>query len=122
VAELPDLTKYSNQELGDLIRDLRLRSVAYQAQLATLPSSRERTIKLVRGTVLVAGGLHSITFGVLAAILLILGAWDWVETVRSDVETMNRQIEFRRALFELTRTIEAAEAELDRRSNEATKP
>ena len=67
MTDLPDLTRYSNQELGNFIRDLRLQIVAYQAQLEAPSAPNQRTIKLVRDTFLAAGGIFGATFTLLDA-------------------------------------------------------
>jgi hypothetical protein len=115
VTDSAELTAYSIEELGNLIRDLRLQIVVYQAQLEVPTASRQRTIKIIRNTILTAGGIYGATFTLAAAILAVLGFWDWIDTIRSDVATMNRQIRFRRALTDLTQQLIAAESELDRR-------
>lgn len=113
-----DLARYSNQQLGNLIRDLRLQIAAYQAQLESPSAPGQRTIKVVRSTILTAGGIYGLTFTLLAALLAIIGFWDLIDTIRSDVDTMNQQLHFRRALWELTLLLDAAETELDRRMSE----
>ncbi len=111
----PDIAAYTFHELGNYIRDLRLQIVDYQARLEPSSAPRQRTIKLIRGTLLTAGGILGATVELFAAILIIVGSWDLIETIRDDVNAMNQQLHFRRALAELYIQLDEAEAELERR-------
>lgn len=115
MTDLPDLAQLTDRDLGNFIRDLRFQIVAAQAQLEAPTADRRRTVKLFRGTVLLAGGLIGATFEPLTAFLAVVGLWDWVDAIEDDVSTMNRQLHLRRALIELDLLIRMAEAELDRR-------
>jgi hypothetical protein len=53
---------------------------------------RKRTIKIVRSTGLMAGGLLTATVVDLWGLIIsLLGAWDCIEAVEDDVREMNRQ-------------------------------
>ena len=110
-----DSMQLTDHELGNFIRDLRLRVAANEAQLESPSAGRQRTIKILRGTILTAGGLVGASFEPFSIVLTIIGCWDWVDTIRDDVNAMNRQIQLRETLIDLERQIAMAEAELERR-------
>jgi hypothetical protein len=66
---------------------------------------------------LTAGGLFAASFDLLGIMLTLFGLWDWAEVLVDDAAEMNRQIALRRALKELGRLLDQAEAELQQRTS-----
>jgi hypothetical protein len=69
----------------------------------------------LRATFLTAGGFFAVTVDVLGGLLLLVGAWDWVDAIRDDVETMNAQNSLQLELSEIEEELEIAETELENR-------
>ena len=106
----------SAHELGTHIRNLSIRIARLEGQIEPRGRARARTIKIVRSTILMAGGLLTATaIDMLGLILTFLGCWDCVEVVVEDAREMNRQHAVRRLLTQLSAEIDAAESELSRR-------
>jgi hypothetical protein len=106
-----------DRELTDFIRDLRLQIVALEAQIEPPAASRQRTVRLIRGTFLTVGGFLTATFNPLGIALVLVGGWDWVDAVVDDVAAMNRRLALRRAIMIHSRQLAAAEVEFHRRRN-----
>lgn len=106
--ELRDL---SDRELTDHIRNLERDIAAFGAQIEPAAAKRKRTVKIVRATVLTAGGFFAASFDFLGTVFILLGVWDWAEVFVDDAREMNRQIALRRALQELESRFDAAQEE-----------
>jgi hypothetical protein len=76
-----DLRDLSDVELIDHLRDLRLQIALLEPNIETWKDRRRRTIKIVRGTILTAGGFIGATIDPLGLLLVVLGGWDWVEAI-----------------------------------------
>jgi hypothetical protein len=72
-------------------------------------------MKVLRATFLTAGGFFVITVDILGGLLLLVGAWDWVDAIADDVDTMNVQNSLQRELSEIEEELEAAETEFEDR-------
>jgi hypothetical protein len=113
---LPDLRGLSDRELGNYVRDTVLRIARLESQIEPAAARRKRTVKIVRSTILMGGGLLAATVvDLLALIIALLGLWDCFEAIEDDVRTMNRQHELRRVLIGLESELDALEAEIERR-------
>jgi hypothetical protein len=111
----PQLRGMSDHELGNLVRDIRGQINACEVQIERRSQRRKRTIKLVRGTLLTAGGFVTATYDILAFFLVLAGLWDWIEAVAEDAEAMNRQIALMRNLRDLEDELRSVEKEFERR-------
>lgn len=111
----PDLRAFSDRDLSHYARDLAYRIAALEARIEPATASRKRTIKIVRSTVLMGGGLLAATLDLFALIITLLGVWDCIEAVHEDVATMNEQHELRRTVIGLQVEMDAIEAEFQRR-------
>jgi len=109
------LRDLSDRELADHVRGLERDIAAFGAQLEPASAKRKRTVKIVRATVLTAGGLFAASFDFLGIALTLLGVWDWAEVFVDDAREMNRQIALRSTLTELEDRFDAAQEELLRR-------
>lgn len=110
-----DPAALSNVELQTHAEYLRRRLGAAGARIQALGTSRARTTKILRATFLTAGGFFAVTVDVLGGLLLLVGAWDWVDAIRDDVETMNAQNSLQLELSEIEEELEIAETELENR-------
>jgi hypothetical protein len=105
----------SDRDLIKYIRSLDRDIGAARAQIETAATRRKRTLRIVRATILTAGGFFAATFDVLGIALTCFGVWDWIEVIADDAEEMNRQIALHRAAEEYLRLLQEAEEELQRR-------
>ena len=113
---LRDLRSLSDRELGNHVRDVVLRIAVLEVQIEPVAARRARTIKIVRSTILMGGGLLAATLiDFLALIITVLELWDCIEAIEHDVRTMNHQHELWRVLIELENELDALEAEIERR-------
>jgi hypothetical protein len=110
-----DLRRLSDAELIDHLRDVRLRIAVLEPQIQTRTDRIRGTIKVVRGTILVAGGILTMTADLFAFLLILLGAWDWTETIADDARETNRSMAVRRAMRQLVIDLDEVQAELGRR-------
>lgn len=113
----PQLRGMSDHELGNFVRDIRGQIIAYEAQIERRSQRRKRTIKLVRGTLLTAGGFLTATYDLLALFLVLTGLWDWIDAVAEDAQSMNHQTVLRRDLKRLEDQLTLAENEFERRNS-----
>jgi hypothetical protein len=110
----PALSGLSDPELANLIRNLAVRIAVLAPQIEPRVHARKRTIKIVRSTALMAGGLLTATVVDLVGLIIsLLGVWDCIEAVEDDVREMNREHAARRSLVQLEMELAAAEAEFD---------
>jgi hypothetical protein len=107
----------SDQELDTFIRDLRLRIAANKARIESSKSRRRRSLKIARGTVLTAGGFVGANFDWLAALLTVIGAWDWIDAFAEDARITNQQLELLRDLALFEDQFVAAAVEFQRRTS-----
>jgi hypothetical protein len=112
---LADLRDLTDAALIEYLRDLRLRIALLGPQIETAKDRRGRTIKVLRGTVLTAGGFLAATIDPLGLLLVLLGGWDWVENISDDATTMNRDLTLRRQMNALGAELEAVRSEMVRR-------
>jgi hypothetical protein len=111
-----NLEELSNRELVEYARDLSYKIGALDAQIETTAARRKRTIKIIRSTVLISGGLVGATVvDLLALVITVLGLWDCVEVIQEDAIAMNRQHQLRRTISNLADELNAIEAEFRRR-------
>jgi len=110
-----DLAQLTNDELVDLINDLQIEAEALVPFVEDRRAWNRRTIRLVRGTVLTAGGFFGATFDPISLLLVLLGFIDWLEAIVDDARALNQQLTLRQRIVSLRRRIEAALAELERR-------
>jgi hypothetical protein len=111
-----DLRDLSDRDLGLYAHDVFHRISALEAQIESPASRRKRTVKIVRSTILMSGGLMAASFvDLLALILTLLGIWDCIEALQDDAAAMNRQLELRRTIRGLESELTAIEAEFERR-------
>jgi hypothetical protein len=112
----PDLSSLSDTELSEHISRLNLRIAELAPQLDTSRDQRRRTVRIVRGTILTAGGLFTAgTVDLLGILLVILGCWDWAEGISDDAEATNRGLAVRRRMNEFEAELEVIATELRRR-------
>ena len=85
--EIADLPTLSDRDLGNFIRDVRLKIVACESRLESSATTRQRTVKLARGTFLTVGGFFEITLEPLAAV------YSWLDfgTGSTPLRVMQRQ-------------------------------
>ena len=110
-----DLTRLTEDELVDLIHDLQIEADALVPFVEDRRTWNRRTIRLVRGTILTAGGFFGATFDPIALLLVLLGFIDWLEAITDDARVLNQQLTLRQRIVSLRQRIEAADAELERR-------
>jgi hypothetical protein len=112
----PNFAELSDRELVEYARDLAYRIGALDAQIESAAARRKRTVKIIRSTILISGGLVGATVvDLLALVITVLGLWDCVEAIREDVAVMNRQHQLRRIVSNLADELSAIEAEFHRR-------
>lgn len=112
-----DLRGLSDGELVIYVLNIRAQVVALEAQLKGIPSSRQRTIKVIRATFLTTGGIFAGAVDPIGFLLAAVGLWDWVVTLSDDAQAMNAQISLNRELNDLEAQLKAAEAEVQRRND-----
>lgn len=106
----------SDRELVEYVRDLAYRIGELEGQIESAPARRKRTVKIIRSTILISGGLIGATVvDLLALVIAILGLWDCVEAIQEDAAAMNRQHQLRYAVSVLAADLDAVEAEFRRR-------
>ena len=111
-----DFAELSDRELVEYARDLAYRIGTLEGQLESGPARRKRTIKIIRSTILISGGLIGATIvDLLGLVITVLGLWDCVEAIQEDAAAMNRQNQIRRIVSSLTDELNAIEAEFRRR-------
>lgn len=111
-----NLAELSDRELIDYARDLAYRIGALEGQIESPVARRKRTVKIIRSTILISGGLVGATLvDLLGLVITVLGFWDCVEAIRDDAAAMNRQDELRRIFSRLAGELNAIEAEFRRR-------
>ena len=86
-----DLQRLSDRELINFVHDLRVQIAVSEARLEPVSAFRRRNLKLVRGTLLASGGLMGATLEPLAAILTIVGVWDWIDAIVEDANAINHR-------------------------------
>ncbi len=110
-----DLSYLSNAELDDCVRVVRAQISELEATLGAIPSSRQRTIKVVRATFLTAGGILVGAVDALGFLFAAIGLWDCVETLLEDARTMNAQHSMIAEVNYLQAQLSAIESEVQRR-------
>lgn len=111
-----NFAELSDRELVQYARDLAYRIGALEGQLESAAARRKRTVKIIRSTILISGGLVGATLvDLLGLVITVLGLWDCVEAVQEDAAAMNRQHELRRIVSSLAAEVNAIEAEFRRR-------
>jgi ribosomal protein L29 len=111
--ELRDL---SDVELKERLRDVRLTIGLLGPQIETRKKRKSRTIKVIRGTVLMAGGFIAATIDPLGLTLVLFGGWDWVEGIADDAKATNKDVAMRRKINELNAELDLIEFELRQRN------
>src|SRR5947209_3538071 len=109
------LGNLSDAELNDRLREMRLTVGLLGPQIETRKERRNRTMKVVRATVLTAGGLIAATIDSLGLLLVLLGGWDWVDGISGDAKATNKDIAMRRRISEVNAELDLIEFELRRR-------
>jgi hypothetical protein len=108
--------EFSDRELVEYARDVVYRIGALEGQIESPAARRKRTLKLIRSTILISGGLVGATLvDLLGLVITVLGFWDCVEAIRDDADAMNRQQQLRRIVSGLADELNAIEAEFRRR-------
>jgi hypothetical protein len=107
-----DLTLLSDAELQTHAENLRVRVDAIGVRIQAVPTLRSRNLKVLRATFLTAGGFFVATFDPLGGLLLLIGAWDWVESISDDAAVMNAENQLRREEDEIEKDLDKVEAEL----------
>ena len=102
-------------ELSNFIHDLRTQIVALRPHIEGPHIWRRRSIDLLAGTILTAGGFFGATMDPLSVILVPLGFIVWVRAIVDDARATNRHLALRQNLSRLENQLAAAEAELERR-------
>jgi hypothetical protein len=110
-----DLRGLSDAELIEHLRDVRLRIAVLEPQIETRTNRIRRTIKAVRGTFLTVGGFLTLTADLFGFLLVLLGWWDWIETIADDARETNRGLAVRRAMAKLALELDKVQMELGRR-------
>lgn len=110
-----DLRGITDIELLEQLRNLRLRIALLEPHIDTARDRTRRTTKIVRGTILTAGGFLAATIDPLGLLLVVLGGWDWVDTISDDADTTNRGLAVRRQINALEAELDEIESELVRR-------
>lgn len=107
----------SDARLREHLRDLRLEIGLLRPHIETRAQRTERTIKVLRGTVLMSGGLMVATLDPSGAVLVLLGGWDWVVGISDDAKAMNKNLAMRRRVNGLNFELTLVELELRRRNS-----
>lgn len=110
-----DIENIPDRELGDFIRGLTIEIAALQSQVEPDSAPTKRTVRLVRVTILTAGGFFGATVDPWALILTALGMWDWIDSISEDANITNRQIVISQHLADLEIKLAAATVELRKR-------
>jgi hypothetical protein len=111
-----DLSDLSDVELDDYVRGIRAQIVELKAKLESIPSSRLRTVKVVRATFLTTGGILAGAVDAFGFLLVAIGLWDWIETLSEDAQAMNTQNSVSGELKYLQAQLGAMESEIQRRT------
>ncbi len=111
-----DLRRLSDDELKDYLRDLTIRIALLEPHLETSEDRRRRTVKIVRGTILSAGGFLGAEKSPLGFLLVLLGGWDWIEAISDDAKATNKNLVIRRGINALNAELDDVERELRRRN------
>ena len=113
---MPNFSELSDHELVEYARDLAYRVGSLEGQIESAAARRKRTIKIIRSTILISGGLVGATLvDLLGLVITALGLWDCVEAIQDDATTMNRQHQLRRTVSSLTAELNEIETEFRRR-------
>jgi hypothetical protein len=114
-----NLADLSDRDLVAYTRDLVYRIGTLEGQMESAAARRRRTVKIVRSTILISGGLLGATLiDLLGLVIAVLGLWDCIEAIQDDATAMNRQREMRRTVSNLAGELNAVEAEFRRRGIE----
>jgi hypothetical protein len=111
-----DLPGLSDSELLERLQALRLQIALLEPDIEDRKDRRRRTIKIVRGTILAAGGFLGATVDPMGLFLVLLGGWDWVEGISDDATEMNKNLAVRRRVNELAAQLDEIELELRKRN------
>jgi sugar-specific transcriptional regulator TrmB len=112
----PAVRSLSDQDLDLYVRELSNEINNLGSQIALLSPSYKRVVKIVRASILTAGGFIAASeVDVLGLVLTVFGVWEWVEAFAEDAEEMNRELAMRRNITRLRVELAVAEAEIDRR-------
>jgi hypothetical protein len=111
-----DLPGLSDTELLERLRDLRLQIALLAPDIETREDRRRRTTKIVRGTILAAGGFIGATIDPMGLMLVLLGGWDWVEGISDDANEMNKNLALHKRVVELNNELGEIDVELRRRN------
>jgi hypothetical protein len=116
---VPPTFAESDRELVEYARDLAYRIDALGGQIESAAARRKRTVKIIRSTILISGGLVGATVvDLLALVITVLGFWDCVEAIQEDAAATNRQRQLRLVVSDLADELSAIEDELRRRGIE----
>jgi hypothetical protein len=96
-----ELRNLSDAELSERLRDVQLTIGLLGSQIETKNERRNRTIKVIRGTILTAGGFIVATIDSLGLLLVLLGGWDWVDGISGDAKSTNKDVAVRGKIYEL---------------------
>jgi hypothetical protein len=110
-----EVRSLSDARLREHLRDLRLEIGLLAPFIEAREERTQRTIKVIRGTVLMAGGLVFATFEPAGAILALLGGWDWIVGISDDAKAMNQNLAMRRKINDLNAELDVIESEFRRR-------
>jgi hypothetical protein len=114
-----EIAKLSDRALGELIYALTVEIASIQSQVEPPTASRKRTWRLIRSTILMAGGFFGATVDLWSLILAALGMWDWLDSVSEDAVVTNRQIDVSQRLTYLDFKLALATIELRKRKQTA---
>ncbi len=110
-----DLKNLSDDELLNLIHDLQIETDTLLPFIDDDRIWNQRTVKLIRGTILTAGGFFGAAFDALSLLLVLVGFIDWLEAITDDARAFNRHLSLQQRMVALRDRINAAAAELARR-------
>ena len=110
-----ELASLTDRELGDRIRDLIREIGTLGEQIEPDTHSVARSWRLIRSTILMAGGLFGATIEIWTVVLAGLGLWDWIDAMVEDSAIANRQMKLKQRLADLELTLAALTIELRRR-------
>lgn len=93
-----ELSSLTSRDLIHLVREIEGRIAICEAQLEPGSSEGRQTFRLVRGTFLIVGGFLGATFELWTLVLVLVGFWDWLDTIVDDAIITRRQLGLRREL------------------------
>ncbi len=114
--DYPDIGQLPPGDLVALSRELAAEIRGYGRLIETDETTRKRTRRILRGTMLNFVGLAAaVPTGGLSLVLCAAGLLDWADGLVDDAKAMNEQLELRRIYLEKQVFLTHVEAELKRR-------